>query len=378
MNSTSALASSERIWEQEILPALERYIRIPNKSPAFDPQWREHGHMDAAVKLVADWCQAQASHIPGLKVEVVRLNDEQGKPRTPVIYMEVPGEGTDTILLYGHLDKQPEMTGWRKDLSPWEPKREGDKLYGRGGADDGYSAFASLTALRLLREQNIPFARCVVVIEACEESGSYDLPAYIDHLAPRIGSPCLVICLDSGCANYEQLWLTTSLRGMIAGNLKVEILTEGVHSGDASGVVPSSFRILRQLLDRVDDVNTGKVRLDALHVQIPAERLAQAREVAETLGRDLFSRFPWVEGSRPVSRRRHRARAQPHLAAGDLGHRRRGDAAARQRGQRAPAVHRGEALGPAPADREPEGGERGAEAGARAGPAVRREGHVRG
>lgn len=299
MDTKAALTSAERIWDQEILPALERYIRIPNKSPAFDPDWRTHGHMEAAVSLVSEWCRAQTRHIPGLQVEVVRLDDEAGKPRTPVIFMDVPGEGSGTVLLYGHLDKQPEMTGWREGLSPWEPKREGDRLYGRGGADDGYSAFASLAALRLLCEQKLPFARCVVLIEACEESGSFDLPAYIEHLAPRIGDPDLVVCLDSGCANYDQLWLTTSLRGMVAGNLRVDILEEGVHSGAASGIVPSSFRILRRLLDRLDDVETGAVKLQALHVDIPKERLEQAREVADTVGDSVYADFPWVKGARP-------------------------------------------------------------------------------
>ncbi|MDC0714569.1 M20 family metallopeptidase [Stigmatella sp. ncwal1] len=301
MNHAAALKLSDSIWEKEIVPQLERYIRIPNKSPAFEPNWVKEGHMEDAVKLIATWAETQTAHIPGLKVEVVRLKNEKGEPRTPVIFMEIPGDGKDTVLLYGHLDKQPEMTGWREGLEPWKPVREGDKLYGRGGADDGYSSFASLAAIRLLREQKLPHARCVVLIEACEESGSYDLPAYIEALAPRIGQPSLVVCLDSGCANYEQLWMTTSLRGLIAGNLRVDILTEGVHSGDASGVVPSSFRILRQLLDRVDDVANGRVRIEGLHVQIPAGRQEQARAVAQVLGDEVYSRFPWVEGSRPVT-----------------------------------------------------------------------------
>src|SRR5258708_21167026 len=192
------------------------------------------------------------------------------------------------------------MTGWGPGLSPWEPVREGDKLYGRGGADDGYSSFASLAALRLLQEQKTPAARCVVLIEAGEESGSPDLPAYIEHLSARIGTPSLVICLDSGCGNYEQLWMTTSLRGLVAGNLRVEILTEGVHSGDASGIVPSSFRILRQLLSRIDDENTGRVTIEALHVKVPDERLKQARRAAEVLGDEVFNKFPWVQGARPA------------------------------------------------------------------------------
>jgi acetylornithine deacetylase/succinyl-diaminopimelate desuccinylase-like protein len=288
-----AQASADAIWDKEIVPALFEYIRIPNRSPSFDPKWRETGHMDRAVALIEAWCKKQP--IAGLTVEVVRLPD-----RTPVIFMEIPGQGKDTVLLYGHLDKQPEMTGWRAGLSPWEPVMEGDRLYGRGGADDGYSSFASLAALRLLAEQKVPHARCVVVIEACEESGSTDLPAYIEALAPRIGSPTLVVCLDSGCANYEQLWSTTSLRGLVSGNLRIDVLSEGVHSGDASGVVPSSFRILRQLLSRIEDEKTGRVLVDELHVQIPPGRMEQARRAA-VLGEELYGKFPWVPGGGPMS-----------------------------------------------------------------------------
>ncbi|TMB21102.1 MAG: M20/M25/M40 family metallo-hydrolase [Deltaproteobacteria bacterium] len=291
LDAPRALQSSQRIWDEEILPALYEYIRIPNKSPAFDPRWQQN--MDRAVALIEGWCRKQP--VAGLSLEVVRLEN-----RTPVIYMEVPGQGSETVLLYGHLDKQPEMSGWRQGLSPWAPLREGDKLYGRGGADDGYATFASLAALRLVQQQNLPHARCVVLIEACEESGSTDLPAYMAHLAPRIGKPSLVVCLDSGCGNYEQLWMTTSLRGMVAGNLRVEILKEGVHSGDAGGIVPESFRLLRQLLSRIDDEQTGKVKLDALQVQIPNERLKQARLTAEVLGDEVWSKFPFVQGARPV------------------------------------------------------------------------------
>jgi acetylornithine deacetylase/succinyl-diaminopimelate desuccinylase-like protein len=290
LDAPRALQSSQRIWDQEIIPALEQYIRIPNKSPAYEPKWQQN--MDKAVALIEGWCQRQP--VAGLSVEVIRLED-----RTPVIFMEIPGEGAETILLYGHLDKQPEMTGWRQGLSPWQPVREGDKLYGRGGADDGYSSFASLAAIRLVQEQKLPHARCVVLIEACEESGSTDLPAYIQHLAERIGKPSLVVCLDSGCGNYEQLWMTTTLRGLVAGNLRVDILTEGVHSGDASGIVPESFRILRQLLSRIDDEQTGRVKIDALHVQIPGERLKQARLTAEVLGDEVWNKFPFVPGARP-------------------------------------------------------------------------------
>jgi acetylornithine deacetylase/succinyl-diaminopimelate desuccinylase-like protein len=295
-----ALVSSDRIWEAEIIPALFDYIRIPNRSPLFDAAWREGGHMERAVSLVEAWCRAQP--LPGLTVEVLRIEG-----RTPVIYMELPASdgsrspAADTVLLYGHLDKQPEMVGWSEGLGPWEPVRRGEKLYGRGGADDGYAAFASLTALRLLAEQKVPHARCVVLIEASEESGSVDLPAYIEKYASRIGSPSLVVCLDSGCGNYDQLWATTSLRGLVGGNLRVRVLTEGVHSGTASGVVPSSFRVARRLLSRVENEETGEVLLDALKVEIPEARRAQAAAAAEALRDEVVTAMPWAGNTRPTT-----------------------------------------------------------------------------
>jgi len=205
-------------WDNDIVPQLVDYIRIPNKSPMFDANWVANGYMDQAVNLMESWAKAQ--NIPGLQVEVVRLEG-----RTPLIFLEIPATGPetgdDTVLLYGHLDKQPEMTGWDDDLGPWKPVLRGDKLYGRGGADDGYAIFGSLAAVLALQEQGLPHARCVILIEACEESGSYDLPAYVDHLAERIGQPSLVVCLDSGCANYDQLWCTTSLRGLRRGAVQL-------------------------------------------------------------------------------------------------------------------------------------------------------------
>jgi acetylornithine deacetylase/succinyl-diaminopimelate desuccinylase-like protein len=284
-----------QVWDRSITPTLVDYIKIPNKSPAFDPQWQEHGHMDRAVALFVGWCREK--DLEGLTVVVVRLEG-----RTPLIYMEIPGDrDDDCVVLYGHLDKQPEMSGWRKGLGPWQPVIEGDKLYGRGGADDGYAAFASLTAIRALRERGGKHARCVVLIEGCEESGSYDLPAYIEHLADRIGSPSLVVCLDSGCGNYEQLWCTTSLRGIAAGTLRVRILTEGVHSGDASGIVPSSFRILRTILSRLEDESTGKILPEEFWVDVPQERVRQAAAAGAVLGADVASKFPFVQGAKPMT-----------------------------------------------------------------------------
>ncbi len=303
MSADSAAAITahvDRVWHDDIVPTLMDYIAIPCVSLAYDPQWRAHGHLDQAIELIRAWCAART--IAGLTVEVVELPG-----RTPVIVAEVPAflpeqltvAADDTVLLYGHCDKQPEMTGWREDLGPWKPVLEGDRLYGRGGADDGYAAFASLLAIEAAQLAATPHTRLVVLIEASEESGSPDLPAYMEHLADRIGSPSLVLCLDSGCLDHERLWVTSSLRGLVAGVLRVDILTEGVHSGEASGVVPSSFRIVRQLLDRLEDSETGRVPLPELHVDIPADRVEQARQTATEF--HIGHHFPFVEGAEPVS-----------------------------------------------------------------------------
>jgi acetylornithine deacetylase/succinyl-diaminopimelate desuccinylase-like protein len=284
-------------WDADIVPQLTDYIRVPAKSPHFDPQWAANGHIERVVRQAEAWVRAQP--VAGLAVEVVRLPG-----RTPVLFFEVPARGTKherTVLLYGHLDKQPEMTGWRSDLGPWTPKYEHGKLYGRGGADDGYAVYASLAALGAMQAEGLPHARCVGLIETCEESGSYDLPAYLDHLAPRMGEVDFVVGLDSGCGDYERLWVTTSLRGLAAGTLAVEVLTEGVHSGDASGVVPSSFRIARKLLDRLEDAGSGRILPPDFHAPIPDERIEQARVAADILGDIVVRKYPFAGGTAPMA-----------------------------------------------------------------------------
>jgi acetylornithine deacetylase/succinyl-diaminopimelate desuccinylase-like protein len=297
IDNSQLMTSIARTWDESIVPTLCDYIRIPNKSQNFDPEWAEHGHMDRAAELMRQWCEANA--LPGMKTEIVRL-----PRRTPLLFVEIPaangGRNEDCVLMYGHLDKQPEFTGWADGLSPWTPVIRNDRLYGRGGADDGYAIFGSVLAVRALHEQGVPHARCVIVIEAGEESSSPDLPAYIDALADRIGKPSLVVCLDAECGNYEQFWCTTSLRGNLVGTLRVEVLKEGVHSGMASGIAPSSFRIIRQLLARVEDAMTGRILVDALHTDIPKDRLAQAQGVATTLGATVQGKVPFLPGMQPV------------------------------------------------------------------------------
>lgn len=286
----------DQIWDAEVVPTLTTYIAIPNKSPSFDPDWEKAGHMEKAVELFVAWAQKKLAELPGSTLSVERLPG-----RTPLIFIDVPGavKSADTVMLYGHLDKQPEMTGWAEGKGPWAPVLEGDKLYGRGGADDGYAMFGALSALLALKAQGVEHKRAVIVIEASEESGSPDLPFYMDALAERIGKVSLVVCLDSGCGDYERLWLTTSLRGMVGGTLRVDVLEEGVHSGDASGVVASSFRIARQLLARIEDIDTGVITGAEFNVEIPAERLRQAKVAADALGKEVYAKFPFVDGMKP-------------------------------------------------------------------------------
>ena len=302
LDSQAVGALVDERWRTSIVPELQRYIAVPAKSPAFDPAWADHGHLDAVLRQAADWVQAQ--RIPGLQLEILRLQQADGQPRTPVLFFEIPASGGrdgspapasgETVLMYGHLDKQPEFSGWRSDLGPWTPKIIDDKLYGRGGADDGYAVYASIAAVQALKAQGAAHPRIVGLIETCEESGSHDLLPYVDALKSRLGQVGLVICLDSGAGNYDQLWLTTSLRGVASGLLKVEVLTEGIHSGDSSGLVPSSFRIMRQLFDRLEDSASGELLPSAFHAEIPALRLEQTRATAAILGDEVWRRFPWA------------------------------------------------------------------------------------
>jgi len=293
VDAPALLSAISAHWDAEIVPELIEYIRVPAKSPHFDPQWETHGHIEQVIRQAEAWAGKQP--VRGLHVELVRLPG-----RTPLLFFDVPGTGARTVLLYGHLDKQPEMTGWRDGLGPWEPVQEGGRLYGRGGADDGYAIFASLAAIAALDAQGTPHARCVGMIETCEESGSYDLPAYLAALAPRMGHVDFVVGLDSGCGDYDRLWATTSLRGLAGGTLKVEVLTEGVHSGDASGIVPSSFRIARALLERIEDSATGRILPSEFHADIPAERAEQASRAATILGDIVVRKFPFAGATRPM------------------------------------------------------------------------------
>ncbi len=342
----SAVASYvAHTWDADIVPALHDYIRIPNVSVAYDRGWAEAGHMARATELLRQWCSDRTDD--GLKGASVEVQELPGC--TPLLLVEVPatagGNPDRTVLIYGHLDKQPPFSGWRSGLGPWQPVIEGDVLYGRGAADDGYSTFAALAALEAVRHGGGEHDRIVVLIEASEESGSPDLPAHLEALGDRLGEPALVIALDSWCGDWDRLWVTTSLRGLVDLTLTVEVLNEGIHSGSAGGVVPSSFRILRQLLSRIEDEDTGALLLPQLHVEVPEARRRQIRESAADLG-DFAARLPVLRRHPPDGRLGRGHAPRPHLGARARGRgpRRRPDP--RGGRQRPAPPHRGQAVGP--------------------------------
>ncbi|MDE3007985.1 MAG: M20/M25/M40 family metallo-hydrolase [Acidobacteriota bacterium] len=284
-------------FERDALDALTRYTAIPALSPMFDAHWEEHGHIEEALGLLVDWCRQR--RLAKFEVAVQRLAN-----RTPllVVTVEATNEHADTVVLYGHLDKQPPLGDWSDGLGPFSPVRRGNRLFGRGVADDGYSTFAALLALEALEAAHVAHGRYVVLIEASEESGSPDLEAHLDALATHLGQVELMICLDSGALTYDRLWVTTSLRGVLNVELTVKVLSQGQHSGVASGVVPSSFRILRELLDRVEDSTTGEVLVPELQATIPDSHVRAATKIFEEFGDVVAKELPTLEGLRLMGR----------------------------------------------------------------------------
>ena len=292
MNTKKIIKDIHSFWDCEIVPALIEYIKIPNKSPSFDPDWEKHGYMDKVLNLAADWTEKN-------KPSGSEMIIKKSPGRTPLLLLDIPGTKEGNILMYGHLDKQPEMEGWKEDLGPWKPVIKDKKLYGRGGADDGYALFASIASINALKEQKIDHPRILILIEFSEESGSPDLPHYMNLCSEVIGSPDLVICLDSGAGDYKRFWTTTSLRGLIGLKMKVDVLKEGVHSGGASGHVPSSFRIARSLLSRLEDEETGEILLEELNTEIPDYRIEETKKLVSILNNEVVEEFPWKNNMKP-------------------------------------------------------------------------------
>ena len=285
----SMAENADRIWEESILPSLSEFIEIHALSPMFEPNWDELGELQATLDLFCSWLDNQG--LQGMSYNVHRIANH-----SPVLLVTIEGTGSGEVLFYSHLDKQPSRPHlWSEGLHPLKAVRREPFLYGRGSVDDGYGGYLCVTAIRLLQEAGIPHPKATFLIETCEESGSYDLPPYLDELTEDLGNPDLVVVLDSGGPSYEHIWVTEALRGLVARNLSVRVSHEGVHSGMAGGAIPSSFRIQRMLLDRIENSQTGEVLIPEMHVEISDNIIQQATALAEVLGDELWSSLPTVE-----------------------------------------------------------------------------------
>ncbi len=282
----------EAQWENHALESLSKFIEIPALSPAFDADWKSNGYLDDTIDHFVGWLGTLP--VEGMTCSIHRLAE-----RTPVLIVQIEGTTDGEVLFYSHLDKQPPFTGWSEGKGPWIPVREDPWLYGRGSVDDGYGGYLSVLSILALQQHGIPHPKATFLIETCEESGSFDLPAYLDELSDLLGTPDLVVVMDSGAGDYERLWVTTSLRGLVGGTLRVGVSKEGVHSGMAGGIIPSSFRIARSLVSRIEDENTGKVLLPELSVEINDELRGEAEGIASVLGENVWTDLPALDGVQP-------------------------------------------------------------------------------
>lgn len=287
------MARADELWEESIIPSLSDFIKIEALSPSFEPNWREKRELDATIDLFTKWLVEQ--ELEGMEYKVHRIGE-----RTPVLLVTVEGTGPGEVIFYSHLDKQPSRPElWSEGLHPLKGVRRDPWLYGRGALDDGYGGYVCVTALKMLQEQRVPYPRSHFLIETCEESGSYDLPPYLELLTEDLGDPDLIVVLDSGGPDYEHIWVTEALRGLVAGNLSVQVSNEGVHSGMSGGVIPSSFRIQRMLLDRVEDSKTGKILVPEMYVEISDKVRKEAEELGKLLGDEIWAQLPVVDTLRP-------------------------------------------------------------------------------
>ena len=286
---------SEEIWEGSILPSLSDFIEIKALSPLFEPDWAEMGELDATIDLFCEWLDAQG--IAGMSYEKHRIGE-----LSPVLIVTIEGTGPGEVIFYSHLDKQPSKPElWSEGLHPLKAVRRDPWLYGRGSVDDGYGGYLCATSVRLLQEAEVPHPRCTMIIETCEESGSFDLPPYLEALTEQLGNPDMVVVLDSGGPDYDHVWMTEALRGLVSGTLSVKVSHEGIHSGNSGGSIPSSFRIQRILLDRVEDSSSGKVLIPEMHVDIPEQIREKAMALREIVGDSIWEQFPTVDTLRQAS-----------------------------------------------------------------------------
>ena len=289
----------EKMFTYNMIPNLMNFIRIPNLSPAYDYEWNTNGLLLKAANLIIAYAKS-------LEIKNAQINLIQDKGYSPLIFIEIPASRPNdnrTVLLYAHFDKQPHGTGWDDDKGPTKPVIQNGRLYGRGSADDGYASFSMLTAIKACQEHNCPLPRICLIFEGAEESTDEHLTYYFNKLLPIIGENVIAfIPLDSGCADYDRLWITNSLRGVCDYEINIQTLDNNISFGpEASGRIAENLFILRKAIDAVMDTSTGDVKIEEFYVKdIPEEIQEEMDKEIEIVGEQFFKEIPLYEGVKPL------------------------------------------------------------------------------
>jgi acetylornithine deacetylase/succinyl-diaminopimelate desuccinylase-like protein len=258
-----------------------------------DPDYLTNGLVQKCMEQVDG--EIQKLGVKGLSKKIYHA--ENNLPM--VVYVVEGSEGVDkNVLIYGHLDKQPYGAGWETD--PTDPVIKNGKMYGRGGGDDGYAPFSAMLAIKAAQDQGVKMPRVAVVLETEEESGSPNLIPLLKAASDTIGKPDVCFCMDSGAFDYNQLWMTSSLRGICILDLTVQCGKDSYHSGEVGGIVPETFRVVRQLIDRLDNSVTGEVCPELL-VETPDWKKKEAEYMVSIAGESLCNKYGVVDGCKYVN-----------------------------------------------------------------------------
>jgi acetylornithine deacetylase/succinyl-diaminopimelate desuccinylase-like protein len=229
-------------------------------------------------------------------LEGCKVNALYDEGRSPFLIVQIEASEGNTsqnsVLYYGHMDKQPFGPGWKYPAT--EPIIEDGKLYGRGSSDDCYALYAAVLSVKACQTLGLPHPKIVITIEGSEEGGNTeDLVHYLSTYRDLIGSPNTVLCLDTSALLEDTLAISTSLRGGCNFDLTVGVSKDNMHSG-YSGIVPDPYLIAVSLLERIHDFKTHEVIKD-FEVEVPSYRIEETKFAASRLPL-LSTMLPTVPG----------------------------------------------------------------------------------
>ena len=288
-----------KIFNTTTLPNLMNFIRIPNTSPEFDPDWDKNNLLLKASKLIITFIKT----LQLKNTEITLLKDEN---HTPFILTETKSskeKEKNTILFYAHIDKQPNCEGWDKGKSATNPIIENGRLYGRGSIDDGYAIYSILTAIKYCQDNNLFTNRIICIFECSEESSSDDLNYYFDKLIPFFGNDIsLFCCVDLTCLDYKKMWIVNCIRGVMDFDVKIYTLNNDIYSNFTKGVFPDNFMIFRKLCDLLRN-EKGEFLIPELIIsedKIPKDRKKELEEASKEIGIDFIKVLPLYNNTKPM------------------------------------------------------------------------------